>query len=623
MTSSPPTNLVDLARASVARFASRPLFGERLDAVWQWTSYAEWQARVDALRAALAGLGIGRGDRVAIVSRNSAAWAAAAYATYGLRAAFVPMYESQRPDDWEFILRDCEASVVLGRSAAITEALSAMQPRLPALRHIVSIEGAAGDPRSLTALLARGDIAPIEPAPPAPDELAGLIYTSGTTGQPKGVMLSHQNLTSNVIATLSGFPIVPEDRTLSFLPWAHVYGQVCELHILIAAGASTAFNTDTERLLDDLREVHPTMLVAVPRIFNKLHASVRAQIAQRPRAIRRLFERGLAASQRRRRGESIGLVDRLVRWVAGFLFAAIRKKLGGHLKYAISGSATLSREVGEFIDGLGIEVYEGYGLTETSPIVTMNRPGRRRLGSVGQPIANVAIEIDVGRGDQPGEGEIVVYGPNVMKGYHARPDENVQAFSRDGGLRTGDLGYLDDAGYLHITGRIKEQYKLENGKYVMPGPLEERLALSPFFRNVVLHGAGRPYTIALVAIDDAKVREWAAAQAIQLGDDLTRDERVRELVQDELDHYSKDFRPYERPRDCAVIATPPTVENGLLTPTLKIKRRAVEQRFKALIDELYRSRRVAEPPAAAPGPRAPAVLSAEPAEQRVAQLEQR
>lgn len=274
-----------------------------------------------------------------------------------------------------------------------------MRPRLPSLRQVITIEGSADDPSSLATRLRRGATAPIATYVPAAEDLAGLIYTSGTTGVPKGVMLTHANLTSNVVDTLAGFPIVPEDRTLSFLPWAHVYGQVCELHILIAAGASTAFNTNTERLLKELREVRPTLLVAVPRIFNTLHAAVRMQIAHRSPAIRRLFERGLSASQRRRRGEQLGLRERIACWPARFLFAAIRRKFGGHLKYAISGSATLSREVGEFIDGLGIEVYEGYGLTETSPIVTMNRPGQRMLGSVGQPIENVSLEIDQSRGD--------------------------------------------------------------------------------------------------------------------------------------------------------------------------------------------------------------------------------
>jgi long-chain acyl-CoA synthetase len=584
-------NLIDLAASSLSRFADRPLFGERLDGAWRWRSYAEWQDGVDRLRAALAQLGVRPGDRVAIISRNSIAWATAAYASYGLGAAFVPMYEAQRPSDWEFILRDCGASVAFGRTPAITDALRAMQTGLPELRHVITIEGGDDDPRSLAALT-RAERAPVAHHRAAPDDVAGLIYTSGTTGMPKGVMLTHRNLTSNAIATVTEFPIGPDDRTMSFLPWAHVFGQVVELHILIAAGASTAFNTDTEQLLADLREVRPTILVAVPRIFNRLHAAVRTQIEHRPRVIRRVFQRGLAASIHRRHGDPISTGDRVVAWLAGFLFAAVRKKLGGNLRYAISGSATLSREVAEFIDGLGIEVYEGYGLTETSPVVTMNRPGQRKLGSVGLPIANVTVSIDTSRGDTPGEGEIIIHGPNVMKGYHARPDDNARAFTEDGGLRTGDLGRIDEAGYLYITGRLKEQYKLENGKYVMPSPLEERLALSPYIRNVMLYGDGRPYNVALVVVEPEPIRGWATEQGLTLAGDLATDPRVRTLIQGELDRQAQDFRSYERPLACVITESPLTVENGLLTPTLKLKRRAVVARYGAALDALYDTPRI-------------------------------
>ncbi|MBL0218590.1 MAG: long-chain fatty acid--CoA ligase [Myxococcales bacterium] len=583
----PFLNLIELARSSVTRFATRPLFGEARDGAWRWTSYAEWHAGVEALRVGLAALGVHPGDRIAVVSRNCAAWATAAYATYGLGAAFVPMYEVQRPDDWEFILRDCGATVVFARTPAIATALEAMRPRLPALRHVLVFETSDDDPRSLRAVQQRGRAEPSAPYAVAPDDVAGLVYTSGTTGFPKGVILTHANLTSNVAATIAAFPIGPTDRTLSFLPWAHVYGQVCELHILIAVGASTAFNADTEHLLDDLREVKPTILVAVPRIFNRLHASVRTQIERRPRLIQRLFWRGLDASIRRRRGESLDIWDRVTCWLAGFLFAAIRRKLGGQLRYAISASATLSREVGAFIDALGIEVYEGYGLTETSPVVAMNRPGKRKLGSVGLPIANVRIELDTRRGDAPGEGEIIVHGPNVMRGYHARPEENARVFTADGGLHTGDLGRIDADGYLFITGRIKEQYKLENGKYVMPSPLEEKLALSPFIRNVMLYGADRPYNVALVVIDADRVRQWAAELGLPLANDLTQDERVCALIRDELDRCGKDLRSFERPRECTLTTTELTIENGLLTPTLKLKRREMVERFGAALAALY------------------------------------
>ena len=601
------TTLLEVARASVERFGRRPLFGERDARAWRWTSYAAWQARVDHVRGGMARLSIGRGDRVAIIARNGAAWATIAYASYGLGAATVPMYEAQRREEWEHILRDSGAAIAFVRTAALAAEVHAMQPRLPALRAIVTIEAPADDVTSLAAIEQAGRAHPIEPSAVRPDDLAGLVYTSGTTGLPKGVMLTHANLTTNAVAAVSTFPIDCHDRTVSFLPWAHVYGQLVELHLLIAAGASTAFNTDSHHLLEDLHEVRPTILVAVPRIFNRLHASVVAELETRPAAIRGLFWRGLAASIRLRRGEHVSAGDRIARALAGVLFAAVRGKLGGRLKYAISGSATLSRDVAEFIDGLGIEVYEGYGLTETSPIVTFTRPGHRRFGSVGLPISGVRLELDTSRGDAPGVGEIIVHGPNVMKGYYNRPDEDQRAFTADGGFRTGDLGRIDEDGYLYITGRIKEQYKLENGKYVMPAPLEEHLALSPFVTNVMLHGTGKPYNVALVAIDAEKIRGWAAEHGVELGADLTQDARVHALIREQLDALAAEFRSYERPRAYALTESAISVENGLLTPTLKLKRRDVMLRFGAELDALYGAPvppPTAGPPAAAP-PAAP------------------
>jgi long-chain acyl-CoA synthetase len=594
-------DLVHLGETSARRFAANPLFGVRRDGVWRWTTYGEFWEQVADLRGGLAAHGIGPGDRVAIVSRNSVEWAVTAYATYSLGAELVPMYEAQRPIDWELILQDSGAVVVFGRTSRIATLLDGMRPRLPALRHVFEIEGADDDPRSFAALRRIGRAQPVLPVYPEPDAIAGLIYTSGTTGRPKGVILTHRNLASNVAATISSFPIVAEDRTLSFLPWAHAYGQTGELHCLIAVGASTAFNDDINRLTEDLGEVRPTMLVAVPRIFNKIHAGVRTQIAGKPRPIRALFHRGVEIAARRHRGEQVGIVDRLVHWLADrLLFARIRRKFGGRLKYAISASATLSPDVGEFIDALGIAVYEGYGLTETSPVVAFNRPGARKMGSVGQVIQDCRIRIDETTGETPGEGEIIVYGPNVMKGYHERPDENAHAFTADGGFRTGDLGRIDADGYLFITGRLKEQYKLENGKYVMPGPIEETLTLSPFMSSVMLYGAGRPYNVALIVPAWARVRTWADEHGVALDPDPTKQPAVRELIARELDRVLTDLPSYERPRGFVLATEDFTIENGMLTPTLKPKRREILARYRADLEALY------QPPPPPPEARAPA-----------------
>jgi long-chain acyl-CoA synthetase len=607
--STQPESLVRIVEHSVKTYAERPVFGERVDDTWSWMTYEELGIHVDELRGGLATLGVAAGDRVAIISRNSSAWAVAAYATYGLGATFIPMYEAQRHDDWQFILRDCNASVVLVRTAEIAAAIETMRDALPALRHVITIEGPADDPQSYLGLRRIGRERPTPVVYPDPESIAGFIYTSGTTGRPKGVMLSHANITSNILAGTSVFPLAADDRSVSFLPWAHVYGQVIELHVLISVGASTAFNQDVTKLVYDLAAIQPTMLVAVPRIFNRIHAGVLAQIEAKPRVIQALFHTGLAASLAQRRGQPLSPRDRIVLWLADHLvFAKIRRKFGGRLRYAISASATLAKEVGEFVDALGIEVYEGYGLTETSPVVSTNRPGKRKMGSVGLPIPGVTVRIDDRHSDTPGEGEIVVYGPNVMKGYHARPEENARAFSDDGGLRTGDLGHLDPDGYLFITGRIKEQYKLETGKYVMPTPLEEQLALSPYISNVMLYGADKPYNVALIVIDRGRLQAWAAEQGIALDDDLTKDRSVRELIARELETHGAALRSYERPRRFVLTTEDFTIENDLLTPTLKVKRRNVVARHGAALDALY-----VEPESPAPPPPKPRPGADEPA----------
>jgi long-chain acyl-CoA synthetase len=382
------------------------------------------------------------------------------------------------------------------------------------------------------------------------------------------------------------FPLTPDDRTLSFLPWAHSYGQL-ELYYAHLQGVSIALNDRIENLLPNLAEVKPTMLVTVPRVFNRVYEAVRLEIEGRPHFLQKLFNDGIRAATLKNKGEHVGLLRRLELTVDDrLIFKKIRDRFGGRLKFVLSASAALSKEVAEFVDAVGLGVYEGYGLTETSPMVTANTRDAQRLGSVGKVVPGVRVVIDTSVSDVPGQGEIVVYGPNVTRGYHNRPDETERALTPDGGLRTGDLGYFDEDGFLYVTGRIKEQYKLANGKYVMPGPLEEQLKLSPYIANVMLHGANRPYNVALIVLDEKAVRGWAAERGITVGD-VTRDARVEKLIVDELRRLSKSFRSFEVPRKVKLIREDFTTENDLLTPTLKLKRRNAEQRYGVTLDALY------------------------------------
>ena len=581
-------DLVGLLESARRRFADRPLFGTRSGAGrWSWISYAEFGERVDCFRSALAQAGIGPGDRVAIVADNCVPWAVACYAAYGRRASFVPMYTSQHPDEWRFILRDCGARLAIAQDPGTWAAISGFQRELPALEHVVGGGLAPDAPASWEAWLARGAQRAVPPERPAPGEVAGFVYTSGTTGSPKGVLQSHSNLCFAVNSLAELFPLGPSHRSLAFLPWAHSFGQIAELHTLLHQGTAMAINDDIANLVPNLAEVRPTLIFAVPRVFNRIYDVVRKQIGLRPAPIARLFVRGVALASVRLRGGRLGPLDSaLLALIDRLLFAKVRSRFGGELQFAISGSAALSREVAEFIDALGIRVYEGYGLTETCPIVSGNLPGQRKLGSVGRPFPGVKVEIDRAASGDERDGEIVVAGPNIMLGYHNRPEENAAVLLPDGRFRTGDLGHLDDEGYLFITGRIKEQYKLENGKYVVPSPLEERLKLSPYIANVFVYGDNRPYNVALVVPDLAALKTHAHQAGREPGDPL-HDPEVGELIRSELESHSAGFKGYERPRRFALALEDFTTANGLLTPTLKLKRRAVLERYRAELEALY------------------------------------
>ncbi len=585
-------NLVELIETSVENYAGRELFGTKVGNVWRWMTYGEFGRLVDAFRAGLAARGVKRGDRVACISNNRVEWAVAAYATFGLGACWVPMYEAQLEKEWQFILKDCDAKVLLVSTHAIYQKTKDYPSSIPSLEHVIAFEGSKDDPNTYEAVLAQGRLAPVKAVHPAGEEICGYIYTSGTTGEPKGVMLSHDNIASNVSAIHEIIDLEPEDRSLSFLPWAHSFGQTVELHGMLSMGAAMALAESVDKIVDNLAETRPTVIMSVPRIFNRIYDRVQKQIREKPKPIQKLVEAGLAAAKKRREGGRLAIAE-----VLGFEAAdrlgveQVRGRFGGRLRYAVSGGAAISKEVAEFIDGIGVTVYEGYGLTETSPIATANAPGRRKIGSVGKPIPGCRIVIDKSVTGDPENGEIVVYGPNVMKGYHNRPEENAQVFTKDGGFRTGDMGCIDRHGYLFITGRIKEQYKLENGKYVVPSPLEEKLKLSQYVANVMVHGANKPYNVALIVPDMAELREWAKKPENGIGDTtddaLLADPKVKNLIRQEIEQYSQDWKQFEKVLKFDLVKEDFTTQNGMLTPSLKLKRRVVLQAYGDRIERLY------------------------------------
>ncbi|MFO0696388.1 MAG: long-chain fatty acid--CoA ligase [Polyangiales bacterium] len=591
--------LIEIYLNAQKNFAERPLFATKQAGAWKWMDYAEFGRQVDAMRSSLSGLDVKAGDRVAIISNNRPEWAVAAYATYGLRGIFTAMYEAQSESDWKYILRDSGAKVLFVPGQVTAKRIQAFLSELPDLKQLVVIEGPTdAGMLSYANLIEEGAKKAVDIDTPSTDDVATFIYTSGTTGNPKGVMLTHANLAFNVSAIHEFFPLSADDRSLCFLPWAHVFGQTIELHGLLSLGASLGIAEAVDKLIDNLAEVKPTVLVAVPRVFNKIYDGLHRKMDQEGGLKKKLFDAGLRNADYRKnlaaRKEHSGFADFKHRMFDKVVFSKVRERFGGNLRYAISGGAALSKHVAEFIDNLGILVFEGYGLSETSPIVTANYPGARKIGSVGKVIPGVRVEIDTVVTGDPKNGEIIVYGHNVMQGYYGLPQENAKVFlekNGERGFRTGDMGHFDGEGFLYITGRIKEQYKLLNGKYVVPTPLEEELKLSPFVSSAMVYGDNQEFNVALIIPDFEALKQWATEQGIT-GDlkTLCENERVRLLLTDEIEKQSGEFKQYEKVKRFVVGATDFTTDNGMLTPSLKVKRREVMKHYGDQLLALYQAK---------------------------------
>ena len=582
--------LNELYRDAVATHAANRLFGTKVGGTYEWITYETFGEMVDRARGGLSALGVGRGDTVAIIANNRVEWAVAAYATYGLGAKFCPMYEAQLPKDWKYILQDSGAVVLLAANATIHGACIGFVEEVESLRRVICFDaGPAADQWS--ALLETGRDNPTEVADVERDDICGFIYTSGTTGAPKGVLLSHYNICSNVNSIHDMLDIGSSDVSLSFLPWAHSFGQTVELHGLFSMGAALGLAESVQTIVANLGEIRPTLLFSVPRIFNRIYDGVHKKMDADGGVGRTLFYKGLENAGRLREQKQSGGARFFTKMWDGMydrvVFSKIRERFGGRLRYAFSGGAALSPDVARFIDDLHITVYEGYGLTETSPIVTCNRPGAHRIGSVGKPIGGVEVILETVDGyPDDNVGEVCVRGPNVMQGYHNLPDKTAEVIDGNGVFHTGDLGRFDEDGFLYIIGRVKEQYKLENGKYVVPAPLEERLKLSPFINQVMIEGTNRPYNVALIVVDHDKASQWAAERDVSV-DSVVDDPDFRAQIEAELNRIGASFKGYEKPRRFALITEEFSTDNEMLTPSLKVKRRKVLQAYGDKIAQLY------------------------------------
>ncbi len=586
--------LPDLFYRSVDHFRKPEHLRYKRDGAWRGTSSEEFRTAVEETALGLAGLGIGKGDSVAILSENRPEWAFADFATLALGAADVPIYPSLTPTQVRYILSDSRAKAVFVSTPAQAAKVAEAKGELPGLGHVIGIEPAPGTlplaelrARGRAALASEPDAVRKRAAGVVPSDLATIIYTSGTTGDPKGVMLSHRNLVSNVLAAAAVFPQIQPDWTaLSFLPLCHSFERTAGHNFMLHSGVTIAYAESVERVPDNILEVRPDIMCSVPRLYEKMYARINEKVARDSGLRQALFRWALAAGRQgfaaRVARRAPGLLLRLKLALADRLvFSKIKARTGGRLKLFISGGAPLAREIAEFFGAAGMLICEGYGLTETSPVITCNRPDRMKPGTVGLPLD--AVEVRIAE-----DGEILSRGPHIMLGYFGRPEATREAIDADGYFHTGDLGHVDADGFLVITDRKKDIIATSGGKKIAPQPIENKLKTNRFFAEVVMIGDRRKFAVALVVPNYEVLLAWAKERGIT----ATREELVRrpEVVSHYLDLVSSmtgDLAQFEKIKKLALLPKELSQEAGELTPTLKVKRRVVEERYRSLIDEMY------------------------------------
>lgn len=593
-----PDNLVDWWQESVRKYADRNLIGTKSkDGVYSWATRREINTRIDHLRAGLAQLGVSEGDAVGIIANNRLEWVVAAFATWGRIARYVPMYEAELIQVWKYIITDSQVKVLFVSKPEIYEKIKNFPSEISTLQHIFVIDGQRDN--SMAALEKTGAANPVAPRSPKPDDIAELIYTSGTTGNPKGVLLSHGNFTSNSLAGLKMYPELQKNDgkdalTLAILPWAHSFGQTGELFAIIRLGGALGLAESPSTIVEDIVKVKPTFLVAVPRVFNRIYDGLWAKMNKEGGLAKTLFVMGVETARKKRelagKGRS-SLITNLKYYLADkIVFSKIRERLGGRVMGAMSGSAAMNPEIAQFFFDIGLPIYDCYGLTETSPAATMNASFSYRLGSVGKAIEKVKIVIDSSVVEEGAtDGEIIIYGPNVMKGYHNRPEDTKAVMTPDGGFRTGDRGRLDKDGFLYITGRIKEQYKLENGKFCFPVSLEEEICLIPYVQQAVIYGMNKSFNICIIVPDFDVLADWARSKGLPTDPRLLVENRevIDLYTQTITNHLKGKFGGYEIPKKFLLLAEPFSLENGTLTQTMKLKRNVVISNLQEKIDALY------------------------------------
>jgi long-chain acyl-CoA synthetase len=564
---------------------------------WTTVTWQQVGQRVELLAAGLISLGIKPEERVALASGTRYEWVVVDFAILAAGAATTTVYPTTHAEDVAFIVANSGSRIVVAEDQKQVDKLIAHRAELPAVQNVVVIDG-DGDGDwviTLSDLEQRGKQL-LTDSPSAvtdridairPDQLATLIYTSGTTGKPKGVRLTQDSWTYTAAAMDALGVLSDKDLNYLWLPLAHAFGKVM-LALPLAIGFPTVIDGRVDKIIENLTVIRPTIMGAVPRIFEKVHGKINEMVAKEGGVKKRLFDWatgvGVQMSRVRQAGErpspllsaQYKLADRLV-------LSTIRDRFGGRMRFFISGSAALDREIAQWFDAVGVIVLEGYGLTETSAASSINRPGAYRFGTVGWTLPETDVKIAE-------DGEILLKGPGVMNGYHDLPEATAEAIDAEGWFHTGDIGELDAEGFLRITDRKKDMFKTSQGKYVAPSAISANFkAVCPYASEIIIYGEGKPYCVALVSLEAEAIQEWAADNGLagKSFGEIARDEKTREMVGGYVETLNKHLNRWEQVKKFSIIDRELTVEAGDLTPSLKLKRKSVVDNFHDSIDKLY------------------------------------
>ncbi len=577
----------------------KPIFKVKRDGVYQDVSYRDFREQYLNFMHGLVQLGIKQGDRIAILSENRPEWAVTDVAVQSIGAVDVPMYTTLTSKQIGFIVKNSgSVAIVVSNKFQLTKVLK-VRDELKDLKHIIVMnqldESAASDVYQFSEIERRGtEHRSLNPGyyeaslrGIKPEDLCTLIYTSGTTGEPKGVMLTHNNFVSNITDSTKVIPIDENDTMLSYLPLSHVFERMAGYYTALACGATMAFAESIDKLASNMLEVKPTIITTVPRLFERIYNRLARKIEQDPPSKKKIFywaidvgRKYAAAHKRGSIGMGLAVKHKLAEKL---VFSKIKERTGGRIRYFVSGGAPLPREMGEFFEAIGIVILEGYGLTESSPVITCNRLDDYKFGTVGKPLPGVEVKIAE-------DGEILARGPNIMMGYYNNPKATEEALDKDGWLHTGDIGTFDGAGFLVITDRKKHLFVSSGGKNIAPQMIENLFSKSQYIDQFVLFGDRREFLSALIVPDFDAVREYADRTGIAYKkvEDLVNTEEIHKLIEEDIQKLQRDLASYERVRRFVLLDKPLSIEDGEITPTLKVRRKIVEERYGNLIETMYK-----------------------------------